>query len=525
MTGPIALPTSTKMRRLLLIFLLCLPLSAQIQNFFGANASGTWGSLLQHTNGTCSANPCTTTHTSTTAGSLLVMWSFSLFNGTGGTTGLAMTATSGDSTWTRCPNSFTNSISNNNTYGINCFYILSAAGGATSFTTTWLERGPSGPTSTFITNELYEVSYTGTAYYNTGNATRDDNTTCTTCTDTPAGLLNEGNSIVMQAASTAVAVSSVSSPYATNLDIVNNGASGLRIGVSIASPLAQYSYAKPTWTKGGNSASNFYATAAFSLTPPAYPTYDYYQNWSTCTNNSAPTAVCMGSSTITGNITLSGTSSVDVGSLGAGMLVTSSSGPSSSLPKPYIVNGTINSGSGGLSLYCPTAVATHCGSILQQFTQGDFSTIGFTFQTNCNYLLVSPNTDCGAVGGLFGSGGTFAVLHIDALVAQGSICYEVANNSCQIGGTIADTNCISTPCRVNMQGSNASGGTYAITICNDTTGAVLGAWTKTGQTGTPEITKVEPGFSGQEPAYTSFNYYWRNIVVSVSGAISTSSCF
>lgn len=478
-------------------------------------ASGQWGSLMQHTSGTCTASPCTTTHTSTTANSLLVMWSFAQYTGqASGPTVSAMTAMSGDSTWTRCPNAFINTGSSTTQYAQDCYYVLRAAGGATSFTSTWTYVG-AAPTTTRFINELVEYSYTGTAYYDTGNAAYDS-TTCTTCTG-PAGILNGTNHLVLVGASTNTAVSSVSSPYNTSPfpDVPTN--STLRVGISAVKN--QTAYSLPSWTKASSSATNYYSLAAFALAPPPTLTFDWLQNFASCTNGVTPDATCLKASVVTGNVPRS--QSVDVSSWKSGMTA-SSSGPTSALPHPIKVNGTSVTGSGGLNVACTTTGTVSCGSYFHGFTFTDSASIGFTISTDC--VDSGLAFECGSVGGLSGDN-TFAVLKLSGLSKPDYLCFEVSGSNCA-----ADAQNIpyvpGVDLRVNMAASVVTG-VYTITVCRDSDGVVLGSWSKTGSSGSGVSLKfASVGFSGQESLVPSgSHYWWRNYVESATGQISATSCF
>jgi len=201
-------------------------------------AAVTW-TVVQHPhNFTCTASgsgnhACTVTASATTAGNLLIMAS-SVFNNTA--VSPTFVSASGDGTWTHCPASAgaSNSGSSDTT---DCAYLLSATGGATSFTFTWTFT--SG-TSIDIDVELYEVHRsTGTATYDTGNA--NGNTACSSCTG-PTGTIAGHDFVAAWGAFNDTVNSTPGTPY-TNPDDHEDA----NVGGSFEGALNQSSYTQPVY--------------------------------------------------------------------------------------------------------------------------------------------------------------------------------------------------------------------------------------------------------------------------------------
>jgi hypothetical protein len=216
--------------------------------------AATW-TLTQHPhNFTCSGTSsgnvaCTVTATSTGAGHLLILLS-SAYEGqnAGNNTAPSYVSASGDSTWTHCPSSYANiQYSTNNFEATDCAYVLSSAGGATSFTFTW-----SYPTGTQFSNidvEFLEVvRSTGSATYDTGNNTTSS---CATSCAGPTLTLTGSSDYIAQWTGADATINSVSGAYTNPADIDTSNVVG-----GFAGALNQSSGTGPTWsvTSGGGSA-------------------------------------------------------------------------------------------------------------------------------------------------------------------------------------------------------------------------------------------------------------------------------
>ena len=477
-------------------------------------------SMVQHTSSTCTTSTCADTITATAAGDLLVLWSAATYSGTDpGTPGNAhnadFTAASGDSTWTHCPNQIVNYVDNVSTaHALDCWYILSAKGGAASVSATWTFTGLTSPTYA-VADELVELKPSSTPiYYDTGNAT-DNFTNCSTSCTGPAGLLS-GTDAVLQATILSSLPTGIGAPYGTP-DIVSN----VNAGFSVA--LNQATYTAPVWqgTTSGN--PNFYSTIAFGNNPNPIPTFDFLMDFNKCTVGSAPTAACLTNSAVTGEFQ----TTPYLSNMGPNLLVTNT-GPSSLLPlTPTIVNGTPTTAENPLNLGCTTAVGNgttpNCGSVTVGVDMVPTSiSIGYTIESSCP----ATGVDCGATGGIFSRDGVldFDVLHLSPL-GNGKICFETKNGSGCTGQTQLDY-APNTAYRVNMQINNYPATTNYITVCEDGPGgAVLGSWTNGATSGNAVENTMVLGFSGEEPMVAGYTYSWRNVVVSLTGRISSTSCF
>lgn len=467
--------------------------------------------LVQHTATTCTSSSCADDITPTTAGDLLVLWSAATYSGTGTSLAGGFTAASGDSTWTHCPNQIVNYIDGGSTaYALDCWYILSATGGAASVSATWTFAGLTEPTYA-IADEMFELQPSSVPiYYDTGNAS-DNFINCSTACTGPAALLG-GSDAVLQATMLSSLPVGISSPY-TAPDILSN------VDSAFASALGQSSYAQPTWQGTDSSNPNFYSTAAFGSNPAPPQTLDYLIDFSACTAGSAPTVSCLSNSTFTG----ANQTTPLLSNIGPNLMVTNS-GPSSQLPSPVIINGSPKTGNGPLSLGCTTSgSARSCGPVDVGVNMVPTSiSIGYTVESSCP----ATGVDCSAIGGIFSKGGIldFDVVHFSPL-GNGMICFETQGGSgCASQTTLAYTP--NTAYRVNMQINNYPATTNYITVCADGPGgAVLGTWSNGATAGYAVDDGFVLGVSGEEPAVAGYTYSWRNVVVSFTGQFSTTRCF
>lgn len=158
----------------------------------GMTAGGKTWTLIQHPkNFTCSGTAgvgnitCTVTASSSTSGNLLILLSGLFVPAQSGNP--SFSSASGDSVWTHCPSqgAFEN-YSGSNWEASDCAYILSATGGATSFSFVWQLNSTGGSYS--ADTELLEFHpSSGGATYETcgaGGATACVTTSasCSTCT-------------------------------------------------------------------------------------------------------------------------------------------------------------------------------------------------------------------------------------------------------------------------------------------------------------------------------------------------------
>jgi len=467
--------------------------------------------LVQHTAATCTSSPCADDITPTTAGDLLVLWSAAKYSGTGTPLAEGFTAASGDSSWTHCPNQIVNYIDGGSTaYALDCWYILSATGGAASVSATWTFAGLTAPTYA-IADEMFELQPSSTpVYYDTGNAS-DNFINCSTACTGPAALLS-GSDAVLQATMLSSLPVGLSSPYTTP-DILSN------VDSAFASALGQSSYSQPTWQGTDSSNPNFYSTAAFGTNPTPPETLDYLIDFSACTAGSSPTVGCLSNSTFTG----ANQTTPLLSNMGPNLMVTNS-GPSSQLPIPVIINGSPKMGKGPLSLGCTTSGSGRsCGPVDVGVNMVPMSiSIGYTVESSCP----ATGVDCSAIGGIFSKGGVldFDVVHFSPL-GNGMICFETQGGSgCAGQTTLAYSP--NTAYRVNMQINNYPATTNYITVCADGPGGtVLGTWSNGATAGNAVDDVFVLGVSGEEPAVAGYTYSWRNVVVSFTGQFSTTSCF
>lgn len=201
--------------RIILAFLLLIDLAfAQRSVFISQNAttaSAVSWTLTQHPSKlNCSTAACSVTVTATTAGNLLLLLG-AHFQNNG--TAAVFSSASGDGTWTHCPSQAGTSTSGQSQQ-VDCAYILSATGGATTLTFTW---GAGGATisSDVVLLELHRS--TGTATYETcagGGATActTTSTTCSPCTG-PTPTVTGNADVCAQWISTQNQATAVNSPW------------------------------------------------------------------------------------------------------------------------------------------------------------------------------------------------------------------------------------------------------------------------------------------------------------------------
>jgi hypothetical protein len=469
--------------------------------------------VVQHSTSTCASSPCADAITSTTAGNLLVLWSAATYSGTGSSAiAQGFTAASGDSSWTHCPNQIVNYIDGVSTANaLDCWYILSATGGATSVSATWTFAGLTAPTYA-IADELFELQPSSTpVYYDTGNASNNLTDCSTTCTG-PAALLSSTDA-VLQATKLSSLPTGISSPYAVP-DVLSN------VNGAFSSAMDQSSYSQPTWEGTFSSNPNFYSTAAFGNNSSPTKTLDYLIDFSACTAGSAPTSSCLSNSTFTGALQ----TTPYVGEIGPNLIVTNS-GPSSLLPfSPTIFNGSPMTGASTLNLGCTTDGSTQsCGLIEAGVEMVPTSTsIGYTVESSCP----ATGVDCGSIGGILSKGGAldYEVVHFSPL-GNGKICFDTQGGSgCAGQTTLAYSP--NTAYRVNMQINNYPAPANYITVCADGPGgAVLGTWSSGVVAANVVDDVLGLGITGQEPPVSGYTYSWRNVVLSFTGQFSTTSCF
>lgn len=227
--------------------------------------TGAAWTLIQHPhNYTCSyssAAPttlhCAVTATATTAGNLLIFLSSVFQNGTG-ISALLTSSASGDSTWTHCSVCyFPEQYETKEWEIVDAWYILSATGGATSFTFSWniLLDECNGAGGCFVDAELLEVHRsTGTATFDAGNANGSGATgsaDCTSCVG-PALTLSGTSDYIAQwmgyGGDSIVGISGAA--YTNPIDIDNTNVFG-----AFAGALNQSSGAAQTWTGTASGAS------------------------------------------------------------------------------------------------------------------------------------------------------------------------------------------------------------------------------------------------------------------------------
>lgn len=235
------------MKRIILSYLLCFGLAisllygqqvitARFRSGGGGGGGVTW-TLIQHpTNFTCAGTTgvatqtCSVTTAATTAGNLLVLVSGS-FVGAQISVAPAFGSATGDSL-THCPSQLGNEQYAANSYeSVDCAYILSATGGATTFSFSWQYNSSGGGYD--INVGLYEYHRsTGTATYETcaGGGTAACvvlSSSCTTCTG-PVPTVT-GTDIVIASNSNENDCTAIASPFNTSPspDVDNSNVFGI----------------------------------------------------------------------------------------------------------------------------------------------------------------------------------------------------------------------------------------------------------------------------------------------------------
>ena len=204
-------------------FLLLLPQESRRRPIYPA-AGVTW-TLVQHpSNYTCSwstgltTTTCTVATTATTAGNLLIIMGAVFVTHSGVPTSPTYTSANGD-TFTHCPNSHADIAGTVTRQTIDCYYVLSAAGAATSLNMIINPHTHAGDMSV----EVFEVHRsTGTAVFDTDNNTT--NASCTSCNG-PALTLT-GTDFVAVSGSFEDVPTAINSPYTNPTDLDNHAVFG-----------------------------------------------------------------------------------------------------------------------------------------------------------------------------------------------------------------------------------------------------------------------------------------------------------
>lgn len=247
---------------------------AGIGGVAGLGASGTTSALtwtlIQHpsnftcvTTGTGSTQTlgCTVTSTSTTAGNtLILLGAFSA----GANVAPTFSSASGDSSWTHCPAQYENLLVVTGTFnqGVDCAYILSATGGATSITFTWTATVPNGD-GYHSSVELLEI------HRASGSSTFDACTTGGACIATAAGTAARvgptcpttgPSDYVVQWISESELISSISGPYTNPFDLDN-----VNVEAGFAGALNQAAAPAQTWVTSGETSIDGAAMACVAF--------------------------------------------------------------------------------------------------------------------------------------------------------------------------------------------------------------------------------------------------------------------
>lgn len=236
---------------------------------FSALAFAQTQTLVQHQlagDATCKSSlTCTVTlNAPTVAGHVLML---GVAGASGYTTFPAVTSVSGDSTWVHAPACY-GTLSQPDYTFTDCWYILSAAGGASTITVTIAGQGLSGDDIWNFDVEVMDVSCAGcTAAFDTANFTTVSS--CTTCTGETLQLSGTDDAI-LQIANFYNAYGSLASPYALLDDDATSG-NAFSYGLNAISGVA------PVWGQpGGQSLLAAGLAIKFSLSaqvdPPAIPT-------------------------------------------------------------------------------------------------------------------------------------------------------------------------------------------------------------------------------------------------------------
>lgn len=478
-------------------------------------------SPVQHpTNFTCTSTSCAVTTSSTTAGNVLILWSSVEYTGTG-TAGVMIFSSVSDNgtseTWTHCPNSVINtSFGSTKTYALDCWYVLSAAGGATSVTANWTLTGMTGATQK-VSSRLEEWHPTTTpVYYDSGNA-QYVTTNCANCAG-PLGLASGSSDILSQALMIPAAFegghtySAISPPYTnTDQDGSNNALLSAFTGAT------RFGYRAPTWVQSTSGGPNFVSAATFSNNASPTPTVNLLTDFSACSNGAAPTTACAISSTQSGW----GTGG-DVGSVHAG-LTTCTSILNSHLPfDPTSVNGLSVSGTSGIDVCGVTSTSgTNIGFYEIVLGPAGFDppayaplTVGATVYSTC-----PANVDCGATFRVL-SLTDYAVLHLSP-GGNGQFTLETSNGG---SGAAAGTYAPNTAYRVNILFNGTTGTTDKMTICQDGPGgSVLATLTANSANTNNGAIAMDLGLTGEEPTTSGYHYYFRNVVAGFP--YSTTKCY
>jgi hypothetical protein len=215
----------------------------QHPNNFGCTVAGT---------GSTQTIACTVTATATTAGNALILLS-SIFGGSN--TAPTFLSASGDSTWTHCPSSYATQAALET---VDCAYILSAAGGATSITFNW--TGNTSNTSHFYADvELLEVHRSaGTASYDAGAATTVSGTASRV--GPACSIAGTSDYVAQWIAESATIVSISGAAYTNPFDLDNTS-----VDAAFAGALNQSSAPAQTWTTSGDTSADGASMACVAL--------------------------------------------------------------------------------------------------------------------------------------------------------------------------------------------------------------------------------------------------------------------
>lgn len=201
-------------------------------------------SNLACTAATVTTSTCTISGiTATTAGNTLLLMSALNMTASGPGT---FSAASGDSAWTHCPSQANHQADGGGQAQVDCAYILSATGGATSVSFTWGTLTGAG--NVFIDVVLYEIHRsTGTATLETCGAG-----TATACTTVTAASPYTGPVPTITATdfvatwnSSDPGCTAVASPYNVSPTAIFDQTN---VGGSFAGALSQTSGTAATWT-------------------------------------------------------------------------------------------------------------------------------------------------------------------------------------------------------------------------------------------------------------------------------------
>lgn len=496
----------------------------------GGAVNGTF-SMVQHPKTvTCATASCAVATAATTPGNLLVAWSAARYSGTGVATvaSLASVTDNGTAeTWTRCPQSAINDSQNSNgtIHALDCFYVLSAAGGATSVTANWTLSGL-GASSIKVDVEVIEYHPSLTPiFYDSGNAFLQPNN-CNPCSG-PAGINTGTADVITQAIHNPTGGSSISSISGSYSNPFDNDNANNALFAGFAGAINSASYSQPSWTLASSSLNpSFYATASFGFSSTPAPTGNMLIDFSACGARVglAPTTTCVG------NSTFSGWGNKQGGLSGANPGMTIQNNVLSNLPKATIINGVSKTGNSSFNLHCVTSTTgTNCGyyevdlGVANSDMMVNPLTVGWSFKSSC----ASTGQDCGAHGVRLSNsnvGGFYAVAHISPL-GDGHLWLEGSN-----GPGIGDTGAsytANTEYRVNMIQGGIVGTTDRIKYCSADGQTVLG--TSNVPSGTnintsSGISSIQIGIAGEEPTVPGITYDWGNIVV--GGVYSdTGPCF